>query len=127
MRYLTAEEVLALHDLIIEMSGGADGIRDINLLQSAVIRPQTHVGGKDAFATIFEKAATYLDSLAHHHVFIDGNKRTAFAAAAAFLYLNGYTFTASDKEVVQYILHVATKKPTIIDIAKWLEKNTKNE
>jgi len=93
MRYLTGDEILVIHSEIIEETGGTHGIRDVNLFLSLLERPKMGFGGKPLYSDVFQKAAAYLESLAKFHVFIDGNKRTAFAAASRFLFLNEYNLS----------------------------------
>ena len=83
--FLTVAEVLAIHHLQIEEYGGAHGIRDLGLLESAVFRPQTGY-----YNGIQEEAAALMESLANNHPFLDGNKRVAFASVHTFLLVNGY-------------------------------------
>jgi death on curing protein len=125
VKYLTAQEILILHDRVLGATEGSDGIRDVHLLASLVERPKTSIGGKEMFPNIFEKAAVYLESLAKYHVFIDGNKRTCITASARFLFINGFELTANDKEVVQFVLQVATEKLEIQEIAGWLKTHSK--
>lgn len=82
--YLTSAEVLALHRILIQQYGGAEGLRDMGALESAVFRPQSGY-----YADIVEEAAALLESLLINHPFIDGNKRVAFAACDVFLRING--------------------------------------
>lgn len=124
MRYLTSQEILALHDLLLEKSGGSHGVRDLGLLESAAERPKTQIAGQDMFQGVYEKAAAYLDSIVRNHMFVDGNKRSAFECAAAFLHLNGYEFSASNAEVVRFMVYAAESKPEISEIAKWLKENS---
>src|SRR3989344_4995389 len=90
MEYLSTADILAIHDRVIEETGGMLGVREENLLQSIAHRPKTTFGGTEQFPNVFTKAAIYLESIATYHVFLDGNKRTALSAAAVFLRLNGY-------------------------------------
>jgi death-on-curing protein len=83
-QYLTVVEVLAIHALMIEEFGGPDGVRDLGALESVVFRPQTGYYD-DAIA----EAAALLESIVQNHPFIDGNKRTAVAAADVHLRMNG--------------------------------------
>src|SRR3979490_666571 len=83
--YLTVGEVLQIHHQKIEDYGGARGVRDKGLLESAVFRPQIGY-----YNSIAEEAAALMESLANNHPFLDGNKRIAFAAAHTFLLVNGY-------------------------------------
>ena len=88
--YLTVAEVLAMHADQIERYGGSQGVRDPGLLESALYRPQTGY-----YADLIEEAAALWESLAQNHAFIDGNKRTAFAATYTFLAINGGRLTAT--------------------------------
>ena len=86
--YLTVAEVLAMHDDQIERYGGSPGVRDHGLLETALYRPQTGY-----YADIIEEAAALWESLSQNHPFVDGNKRTAFAATYTFLAINGVRLT----------------------------------
>lgn len=125
MRYVSAKEILVLHARIIDRTHGRHGVRDLGLLASLVERPKTAVFGKEQFKTLHDKAAVYFQSIIQYHVFVDGNKRTALASAARFLYLNGYHLTASQKEAVEAALWVATEKPELNEIARWFKKQAK--
>lgn len=103
--WLARELVLAVHDEQIAEHGGASGIRDIGLLDSAMARPRDHAayGGSD----LAELGALYALAIAQNHPLIDGNKRTAFVALEAFLVLNGLELTASDAEATVMMLDMA--------------------
>ena len=83
--FLSVEEMLELHRQLIERFGGAGGVRDPGLLESALARPRSGY-----YASLSEQAAALLQSLAGNHAFVDGNERISFAAAAVFLRTNGY-------------------------------------
>lgn len=123
MHYLTAQDILVIHAQIIDATGGSHGIRDMHLLASLVERPKTAFGGDALYATIEDKAATILQSLAQYHVFVDGNKRTAFVATARFLHTNGLEFHGSNKEVEHLLLNVVEKKLAVLTIARWLRRH----
>lgn len=91
--YLTVAEVLAMHTDLIERYGGSPGVRDQGLLEAALHRPQTGY-----YAGLIEEAAALWESLAQNHAFIDGNKRTAFAAMYTFLAINGARLAAGPEE-----------------------------
>ena len=120
-----AQELLVLHALVIEETGGSDGVRDVALLASAAAKPQTSFGGKELYQGVFLKAAVLLEAVVNYHAFVDGNKRTGFVAATRFLFLNGHTFSGSNKDVEKTVLLIATKKMQVGDIAAWLKKNSK--
>lgn len=125
MKYLTAEEILVIHALTIDGTGGSHGVRDVGLLASLTERPKAKFGGKEQYRGIFNKAAVYLDSLARYHVFVDGNKRAAIAASTRFLFLNGYELIATNKEVEKFVLKVIIEKLDIATIAKWFKANSR--
>jgi len=87
MRFLTLIEVLALHSKVIEQSGGASGIRDVGLLESAIAQPRMTFDGEDLYPVLLEKAAALGFCIIMNHPFVDGNKRTGHAAVETFLVL----------------------------------------
>lgn len=93
--FLDVEDVLLLHARQLARFGGATGIRDRALLESATAGPQASYGGSFLYEDIFEMAAAYLFGLAQNHPFVDGNKRVAAEAALVFLQINGHTFSES--------------------------------
>lgn len=123
--YLTLDEIIAIHDSMIDHYGGSHGLRDLGLLQSALARPQSTFSGEDLYPTVFDKSAALFHSLMLNHVFIDGNKRTTFASTARFLALNGYEITAKDKSIVDFSLLVENKHSSVEEIAVWLKRNSK--
>ena len=104
---LALDEVLAIHRDQIERYGGCDGIRDIALLSSAVAMPGAGFGEVAFRVDLFEMAAAYLFHIARNHPFVDGNKRTALAAALVFLDLNGIRITAADEDLETLAIGVA--------------------
>ncbi len=114
-------ETLELHARLIERFGGQGGIRDMGLLESALMRPQTGY-----YNTLSLEAAALLQSLTQNHAFIDGNKRIAFATTAIFLRMNGFRLKVeSDNGESFLIKNVIQKKAGIDEIADWLEKHMK--
>jgi len=97
--YLTVAEVLAMHADQIERYGGSHGVRDPGLLEAALFRPQTGY-----YADLIEEAAALWESMSQNHPFIDGNKRTAFAATYTFLAINGTRLTADAQETEDFVL-----------------------
>ena len=97
--YLTLPEVLAIHADQIERYGGSQGVRDAGLLEAALYRPQTGY-----YADLIEEAAALWESLAQNHAFIDGNKRTAFAATYTFLAINGAHLAVEADEAYAFIM-----------------------
>ena len=125
MKYLTVQDILVLHALAIDKTGGAHGIGDIGLLHSAVERPKMRFGNKELYEGIFAKASTYFESIARNHLFLDGNKRTAVIATARFLFLNGFELVAANKEVETFTLRIVNERLTIKTIASWLKGHSK--
>lgn len=125
MKHLTVKDVLLLHNLVIDESGGSHGLRDLGLLESAVARPQASFGGEDLYTTIFIKAGALVHSLLRNHPFVYGNKRTSMFSTMTFLELNGYKFMARQKEVVDFALKVENEKLSVEEISKWLRGHVK--
>jgi death-on-curing protein len=104
--FLQVLEVLEIHRNQIELYGGADGLRDVGLLLSAVEMPRSGVGGQYFHNDLFEMAAAYLFHIVRNHPFVDGNKRTGLVAAIVFLELNDITIEADDDELTEFVLEV---------------------
>jgi death-on-curing protein len=117
--YLTLAEVLAMHADQIERYGGSHGVRDPGLLESALFRPQTGY-----YADLIEEAAALWESLSGNHPFLDGNKRTAFAATYTFLAINGARLTANATETQDFVLALYEKNQFTFDnLAPWLRSH----
>ncbi len=123
--FLTFEQILAIHDSQIEMYGGSHGIRELSLLESAVMRPQTTFAGRDLYSSLFEKTAVLTYSLIINHPFVDGNKRTGIVAALIFTEINGFKIVCSDKELLSLSLRVVSKKINLQNLADWFKKHSK--
>ena len=121
--FLTLEQILTIHTDQIERYGGSHGLRDLGLLESSVYRPGSTFGGEELYPTIFDKAAALTHSLLLNHPFVDGNKRTAIASMILFLEINRQKFFFSEKEIIEFALWVENKKPTLEQIAGWIEKH----
>ena len=116
--YLTLEETLDLHRQLIDRFGGAMGVRDLGLLESALARPRSR-----HYSSISQQAAALLQSLAGNHAFLDGNKRVAFAATAVFLRMNGYVLHVDADEAERFLIEdVITGHAEIGVITGWLER-----
>ena len=104
--FLSRRAVEAMHEEQLSRHGGARGLRDENALESALARPENkaHYGDPDAA----DLAGAYLFGIARNHAFVDGNKRTAFVAAATFLLLNGHSLRADDGLVYELVMAVAS-------------------
>lgn len=114
--YLTVAEVLAMHADQIERYGGSHGVRDPGLLEAALFRPQTGY-----YADLIEEAAALWESMSQNHPFIDGNKRTAFAATYTFLAINGARLTADAQETQEFVLALYKDNQFTFDkLVPWL-------
>jgi len=115
--FLSLAEVLEIHQDQIARYGGDPGTRDLNLLRSALGMPSASLGGVFLHGDIFEKAAAYLYHLSQNHPFVDGNKRTAAAAALVFLEVNGYESNAPRGILSKFVLALARGEHTKADAA----------
>jgi len=119
--WLGLESVLALHELVVADYGGDASIRDAGRLQSVLARPKHLFSYGEP--TLARLAAAYAVGIVQGHPFTDGNKRTGFMAAAAFLELNGLTFEASEVEVVIKTLGLAASEISEAEYGQWLAKS----
>lgn len=122
--YLTLEQILVIHDDQIERYGGSHGIRDLALLESAVMRPQASFGGKDLYSSFFRKAAVLVHSLIKNHPFVDGNKRTSVVSVILFFEQNGFRLDIGQKELVDFALGVEAGELDVNGIVVWLKKHS---
>lgn len=118
--FLTLDQVLRVHAHQIATYGGAAGIRDIGLLESALAMPEAAAFGEDLHPTLHEKAAAYLFHLTKNHPFIDGNKRLGLAVCLTFLALNGVWVQASEDELVALVLETVSGERSKADVAVFL-------
>ena len=121
--WLTREECLALHDMMLSYYGGITGVRDDHLLESALARPQQLFAyGKPSMA---ELAAAYTAGIVKNHPFLDGNKRTGFMLGAGFLERNGHEFHATEADAALRTLALAAGEMTETAYAQWMKANSK--
>jgi len=121
--WLDPHVLLSLHNQLINEYGGLEGLRDTNLLESALMRPQHLLIYENP--SIFELAAAITYGIVKNHPFLDGNKRTAFMAAYIFLVRNGYTPSMSEIEVVVMMRKAAASEISEAELAKWFSENYK--
>lgn len=125
MLYISANDIVFIHDAIIRVTGGVIGVREPGLLLSIAEKPKTHFGTHDLYPDIYVKAASLYESICNYHVFIDGNKRTAVIAMYRFLIINGYMLLANNKAVEEYTLYIVNNKPEITEITNWIKKHSR--
>lgn len=124
MRFLTLIEVLELHRRVIDQSGGAFGIRDVGLLESAIAQPRMTFGGEELYPSLIDKAGALGFSIIMNHPFVDGNKRTGHAAVETFLILNGLEISASVDEQEYTVLAIAAGGLGREAFVEWLRQHT---
>ena len=120
--YIRVDDILAIHADHIDRFGGGSGVRDPGLLEAALFRPQTGY-----YPTLIDEAAALWESLSQNHPFIDGNKRTAFAATYVFLSINGLEIIATDEDTQDFVLGLYDTAGVNFDnLRLWLLENTCN-
>ena len=124
--WIEERDALTLHERLLARHGGAEGLRDPTLLESALARPQrrfTYVESPD----LFEMAAVYTSGVVRNHPFVDGNERTGFVVGILFLELNGYRFAASEQEAAQAVLELASGDLDEVGYTAFLRANSSPE
>jgi death-on-curing protein len=125
VRYLTLAEVLDIHEITIEVHGGAPTILDLGLVESAVEQARQTFGGEPLYKSIEEVAAAYWHSISNNHGFSDGNKRTAVLAAMFFLEVNGHRLDMTNDEVIETGLAMAGQGMTRAEVFELVAKHVK--
>lgn len=121
--YLEIDEVIVIHERMLEIAGGREGIRDFTLIHSAIERPKATFAGKDLYPGLWLKAAAIIQSLIRSHPFNDGNKRTGYFTTLRFLDLNGYDLVARKKQITDFTVKIDVDRPNIEDISFWLKRH----
>jgi death on curing protein len=122
--WLTREAVLAIHAQLLARFGGSAGIREDNMLESALAKPrQLHAYGQP---NVYEMAAAYAFGIVKNHPFVDGKKRAGFVAAYTFLGINGFDFTAPEEEAVIFTRGLAAGEITLEEYTLWLQKSSRS-
>ena len=120
MIVLSKEQILVLHEQLIEEAGGSSGLKDEGLLESALASPFQSFDGKDLFPSVYQKAARLGFGLASNHAFIDGNKRIGAHAMLVFLLLNGVEIEYSQEELIYLFLGIANGEKDYPDVLNWI-------
>lgn len=121
---LTLEHLLEIHSLVISMTGGSDGLRDLGRLESAIGSQTQNVFGEELYPSITDKSAALIRALIADHPFVDGNKRTAMLTGLTFLSLNNVSFNAKKTEIEDFAVLIANSHLDIPDISKWLSRHS---
>ena len=119
----TVEQVVRLHSKMIARSGGSDGVRDIGLIESAIMRAVVGYGDYDVYPTDVQKAAAVCCGLVGNHGFIDGNKRIGVAAMLLILQKNDVMLQYTQRELIQLGLDLAQGLLSVEDCALWIEQH----
>lgn len=122
MILLTVEEVITLHNKLIERTGGSDGLRDQSLLESAVYSAMTGFEGSEAYPTVQEKAARLMFALTNNHAFVDGNKRIGVFVMLMTLQLNNVKIKYTQTELISLGLSVAEGTTGYDEILTWIRE-----
>ena len=123
MILLTVEEITALHDKLIDRTGGSHGLRDQSLLESAIYSAMSGFGDNEAYPTVEEKAARLMFSLTNNHAFVDGNKRIGVFTMLMTLQLNNVRINYTQDELISLGLSVAAGKTEYAEILDWIIKH----
>lgn len=113
--------------IIFEATGGATGLRDENLLLSALNRPFQTFDGKDLYPSVIDKAAALFESIIINHPFIDGNKRMAYAFMRILLIEEGFELTATEEEKYEFVITASEGKLNFDTIKNWIIQNLKSK
>lgn len=122
---ISEHEVLEIHAILIEEFGGADGVRDIGLLNSALNRPYQTIDGIELNATPIDKAAAILESIVKNHPFADGNKRTGYVLARLVLMDHKLDIYADQDQKYKFVIAISTGELNFDQIKEWLEQRVR--
>jgi len=122
--FLSLEEVLEIHRQQIERYGGASGVRDLSLLESAIAQPQASFSNEFLHASIPAMAAAYLFHICRNHPLVDGNKRVEANAAITFLLINDWEPTFTEDALVDTVLAVASSSMTKEDLVRFFQAHS---
>jgi len=122
---ISEREVLEIHAILVEEFGGANGVRDKELLDSALNRPFQTFDGAELYPTPIDKAAAILESLVKNHPFSDGNKRTGYVLARLFLMDHNLDIHTDQDEKYKFVIAISTGELNFDQIKEWLEKKVK--
>jgi death-on-curing protein len=121
VQFLSLDEVLEIHTVLIDRYGGAEGVRDRGLLESALYRPKTGY-----YADLIDMAAALFESLINNHPFVDGNKRVAFFSTDVFLRLNGFKMVVESREAHAFLMELfGSNSCDLRHLAPWIRSVTK--
>lgn len=123
MTFLTLEQLLQIHTLVVQATGGSQGLRDLGRLESAIAVQTQNVFGEELYSEIIDKAAAIIRGIVADHPFVDGNKRTAILAGLTLLVLNNIDFKAQPREIENFAVKIATDRLDVPHIAAWIHSH----
>ena len=121
MTNLTLDQLLEIHALVVEATGGSAGLRDLGRLEAAIATQSQNVFGEELYPTTIDKAAAMIRGIIADHPFVDGNKRTAMLTGLTLLELNHISFKPQIGEIEDFAVAIATKHIDVPEIANWLQ------
>jgi len=123
MIILTIDEVITIHDKLVNVTGGSLGLRDMGLLESAIMSCTQTFGGEDIYPTVVEKTARMTYSICKNHPFIDGNKRVAVTVLLVTLQMNGISIKHTQQELIALGLSLANSSIDYEDVVAWVHNH----
>ena len=123
MIWITADDVIQIHSLVIQRSGGMDGLRDRASLEAAVSAPMQSFGGQDLYPTTVEKIARLGYGLASNHAFVDGNKRIGAMMTQLLLKWNGFQMSLRSGELADMFIAIADGSAKETDLLAWIQRH----
>lgn len=127
MRYLLSADILLIHSLLIEKTGGGRGVRDAHAILALETLPSQTSFGQELYPEITMKAAVYARNIIMSHPFVDGNKRTGMTCAIVFLEDNGFVFQAQEGDIETFAVSIVTEHLELEDISHWFALRTKRK
>ncbi len=122
--WIRQDVVLAMHEEALMLHGGPEGVRNLGLLESALARPKNLFADAELPASLAQLAAAYAKGIVANHLFVDGNKRTAFTVSVTFLKLNGLKLTATKEDRVLAFWKLAASEISEAELALWFAEHT---
>lgn len=123
IKFLTLKQVIFIHKKVISLHGGAHGLRDINLLKSAIAQPKMSFEGKFLHPNICDMAAAYFFHIIKNHAFVDGNKRTGLLATTVFIEQNSGSINITPNQFYQLAIDIACSKTSKDELVKIFKKS----
>lgn len=124
MKWPSADDVVGAHDRVLAATGGAPGLRDPGLLESALARPLASFEGKPLYPDLLHRVAALIEAIIRNHPFVDGNKRTAMLVGVSILATNGFDVTAQPDAIESIAVSVANREIGLSELSSWLARTS---